>query len=63
MSKYKKKEGEERQKKVYAAAGSRSQKMMSFRVDLENIEWLERQANKGRYLNELIAQDMKRGGA
>ena len=34
-----------------------TQKMMAFRVDLENAEWLKRFQNKGRYINDLIAQD------
>lgn len=37
--------------------GERAQKMMSFRVDNENLEWLLKQENKGRYLNQLIAAD------
>lgn len=32
-------------------------KMMSFRLDIENIEYLNTKANKGRYLNELIQKD------
>lgn len=46
-------------RKAYAPKGERSQKMMSFRVDLENIDWLEAQPNKGRYINDLIAADRK----
>lgn len=57
MTKKTEQEPRERVRKEYAAAGSRSQKMMSFRVDLDNVEWLEAQANKGRYINELIARD------
>ena len=34
-----------------------TQKMMAFRIDLENVEWLQRFKNKGRYINDLIAQD------
>ena len=30
--------------------------MMTFRIDLENVEFLERQVNKGRFLNDLLAQ-------
>lgn len=37
--------------------GVRTQKMMSFRVDNENCEWLETKVNKGRYINELIRRD------
>lgn len=34
-----------------------TQKMMSFKCDLENVAWLELQPNKGRYINDLIAAD------
>lgn len=44
-------------KREYAKRGSSNQKMMSFRLDNENAEWLQKQANKGRYINELIAKD------
>lgn len=44
-------------KREYAKRGSINQKMMSFRLDNENAEWLQKQANKGRYINELIAKD------
>lgn len=51
----KEKEPKERIRKEYAHAGGRSQKMMAFRLDLENIEYLNTKANKGRFINELIA--------
>lgn len=54
------KEEKARVRKAYAAKGERSQKMMTFRVDLENVEWLEQQVNRGRYINELIAADRLR---
>lgn len=44
-------------KREYAMRGSSNQKMMSFRLDNENAEWLQKQANKGRYINELISKD------
>lgn len=44
-------------KREYAMRGSSNQKMMSFRLDNENAEWLQKQTNKGRYINELIAKD------
>lgn len=44
-------------KRKYAKRGSSNQKMMSFRLDNENAEWLLKQPNKGRYINELIAKD------
>lgn len=31
--------------------------MKTFRLDNENIEWLAKQENQGRYINELIAKD------
>lgn len=34
--------------------GVRTQKMMTFRIDNENAEWLSQQPNKGRVINELI---------
>ena len=46
--------------------GTTTQKMVTFRCDLENVEYLERQPNKGRYLNNLIRFDreaVKLGGA
>lgn len=53
------KETQERQRKEWKR-GTRTQKMMAFRVDNELLEWLEAQVNKGRYLNNLIAADMSR---
>lgn len=50
------KEEKERTRREYASKGSRSQKMMAFRLDLENIEYLNTKVNKGRFINELIAQ-------
>lgn len=46
-------------RKAYAPRGERSQKMVTFRCDNENITWLESQTNKGRYLNNLIEADRK----
>jgi len=45
----------ERTRREYASKGTRSQKMMAFRLDLENIEYLNTKVNKGRFINELIA--------
>lgn len=39
------------------ARGIITQKMVTFRCDIENVEWLEHLPNKGRYINELIARD------
>lgn len=54
------KEQKERIRREYTADGQRGQKMMNFRCDLENIEWLNTKVNKGRYINELIEKDRKR---
>ncbi len=51
-----------RLRKEYAPKGQRSQKMVTFRLDLDNEEWLHQQQNKGRYINDLIAADKKQGG-
>lgn len=34
-----------------------TQKMVSFKLDNDNLEWLQLQPNKGRYINSLIEQD------
>lgn len=52
-----KKEEKERIRKAYSAKGERSQKMMTFRLDNDLQEWLAKQGNKGRYINELIRTD------
>lgn len=36
-----------------------TQKMVSFKLDNDNLEWLQMQPNKGRYINSLIEQDRK----
>ena len=51
-----KKEESELIRKAYAARGQRGQKMVNFRCDLENVEWLEKQPNKGRAINQAIAE-------
>ena len=51
-----------RLRKEYAPKGQRSQKMVTFRLDLDNEEWLQQQQNKGRYINDLIAADMRTQG-
>lgn len=55
-------EPKERQRREYAPAGERSQKMVSFRCDNENFDWLNSQPNKGRAINQLIAEARKKGG-
>lgn len=37
--------------------GKVTQKVFSFRIDVEHLPWLEMQANKGRYINDLILRD------
>lgn len=37
--------------------GKVTQKVFSFRIDVEHLPWLEMQANKGRYINDLISKD------
>ena len=34
-----------------------TQKMVSFKLDNDNLEWLDMQPNKGRYINALISRD------
>lgn len=48
------KNNEKQPRKKYNAAGERGQKMMAFRLDLDLEGWLNKQANKGRYINDLI---------
>lgn len=55
-----KEETKERIRRTYAKAGERSQKSITFRLDLENVEWLDQQPNKGRYINNLIAGDREK---
>lgn len=58
-----KKEEQQRTRRAYAAKGERSQRMIAFRLDNENAEWLSQQPNKGRYLNNLIETDrLQHGG-
>lgn len=47
-------------RKKRAPNGKRTQSIMSFRIDNEVKHWLDIQENKGRYLNNLIWQDMIR---
>lgn len=43
-------------RKAYAKRGERTSKMMTFRIDADNLEWLNMQPNKGRVINDLIAK-------
>lgn len=55
-------DAKERVRKAYSPKGERGQKMISFRLDNENVEWLNSKPNKGRYINDLIAQDRNNNG-
>lgn len=50
------------ERRPYAKKGEKRQMMMSFRLDLDNLQWLQQQGNKGRYINELIAADRNKQG-
>lgn len=45
-------------RRKYSADGERGQKMICFRLDNDLNEWLQRQLNKGRYINNLIRAHM-----
>ena len=45
-----------RQRKEWKRGTGTTQKMVSFRADLEVVEILERQPNKGRLLNQLVME-------
>lgn len=49
-----KRQESERVRKAYAKRGTRSQAFFNFRCDLDNLEWLNKQPNKGRAVNEAI---------
>ena len=51
---------EKQERKKYAAKGERSQKMVTFRADIETIQILDGVTNKGRLLNELVQEWKKR---
>ncbi len=50
------KQEKERVRKAYAPKGEKSQKMMTFRVDLEVWDMLEHVPNKGRLINDLVRE-------
>ena len=54
------KEEKSKQPKKQFKLGVVTQKMMCFRLDLENAEYLNTKPNKGRYINELIEADRTR---
>ena len=51
------KDEKKQERKSGRVNGNVTQKVFSFRLDVEHLPWLEKQPNKGRYLNELIAKD------
>lgn len=53
-----KKEEQQRIRKEWKH-GVITQKMVSFKCDLENVDWLDCFQNKGRYINDLIAADRR----
>lgn len=53
-----KKKTEGRIRKDFDHKNGRTQKMMSFRIDLDIADWLGNVQNKGRYINELLRQAM-----
>lgn len=50
----KKIEDSERVRKAYSPRGQRGQRMFNFRCDLDNWERLQKQLNKGRFINDAI---------
>lgn len=48
-------------RKAYAKRGEMTSKMMTFRIDADNLEWLNTQPNKGRAINDLIEQARVKG--
>ena len=53
--------GSFRSRREYAKKGERNQTMFSFRLDVENLDWLNSQPNKGRALNRLVEAARKKG--
>lgn len=51
-----------KQERLKSPKGARTQKMFSFRLDLDLVEYLESQPNKGRFLNDLIREAMGGSG-
>lgn len=51
------KDEKKQERKSGRVNGNRTQKVFSFRLDVEHLAWLDMQPNKGRYINELIAKD------
>lgn len=51
---------EKRVKKTYSPRGQRGQKMFNFRLDLELYDELQKQPNKGRFINEAIREKLEK---
>lgn len=45
---------EKQKRKERSGNGQSNQKMMSFRIDVDNVAYLMEQANKGRTVNEAL---------
>lgn len=54
-----KKENAERIRKVRSANGTRSQRMMNFRIDNDIAAWLDTKPNKGRTVNDTLRRRME----
>ena len=54
------KEKKEPLRKEGKQRGVTTQKMMSFRVDNDLVEWLDSQPNKGRLINQLLLNEKSR---
>lgn len=48
-----------RQRKAGITRGVRTQRMMSFRLDADLVEYLDGQANKGRFINDCLRAAME----
>lgn len=47
-------ETKKQERKQYAKRGERSQKMVTFRLDNDLVDYLENLPNKGRFINDCI---------
>lgn len=50
---------QKQQRKKRAANGAAASKMMSFRIDADNVKHLDDVPNKGRLINELLAEHFR----
>lgn len=55
----KKKSAEERVRREYAPAGTKSQTRITFMLDNELLTWFKQHKNRSRYINRLILADMQ----